>query len=178
MSQKTKIIISIAFPILGLLIIAVIAATFLMSSTANPPDFNQLYNDGTLQTGRYYLNGDKENFYYEVFEDQTLQLGGGDPIEFILMFNGLTLKDLDDSEHDEDFLSSVRIEADWRSSRINYVVIENFWSEKHTTVNIMLHAKTVEDVINNSGGRCFVYIDEKTFDIGGEIGGFIFIRTD
>ncbi|MDR2531814.1 MAG: hypothetical protein LBC82_03120 [Oscillospiraceae bacterium] len=180
MSQKNKIIISIAFPILGLLIIAVIAATFIMSSTstANPPELRHLYNDGTLQTGRYYLNGDKESFYYEVFDDQTIQLGGGNPEEFVLLFNGVSLEEANDpNKYDERFWEGVRDDAKWRSTRRNYVVLQYNWSETHSSVHVMLDSKSVEDVNTLGGGLALRHIDEKTLCPGGER-GFKFIRTD
>ncbi|MCL2637340.1 MAG: hypothetical protein FWD48_03120 [Oscillospiraceae bacterium] len=174
MSQKTKRIINITAPIIGLLIIAAISCAFFLNTTADEVGFRkELYGDGALQTGRYYLHGEKDNFYYEVFEDQTIQLGGGDPAEFVLLFNGLTLKDMDSLNESDQY--GVKLDAEWRSTRRNYVVTENFWNKEHTTVSIMLDAKTLEDTIG--GGHLLRYIDEKTIDASAD-GTFLFIRID
>ena len=44
---------------------------------------NLQYGKGKLAPGRYYMDGNKNSFYFEVFDDQTMELGGGDTLDFL-----------------------------------------------------------------------------------------------
>ena len=44
---------------------------------------NYEYGEGKIAPGRYYMDGDRNNFYFEVFDDQTMELGGGDALALL-----------------------------------------------------------------------------------------------
>jgi hypothetical protein len=180
MTQKTKKAIGITATIFGLLIIAVVSYMLILTPSAEKTgEFQELYGDGALQAGRYYLHGDKSSFYYEVFEDQTMQLGGGDPAEFVLLFSGHSLKDAEN--WDEWSQENLKQEAEWRSIRRSYVVLQYNWPDDkggtNPQITIIFDAKTVEEVVRNGGGRGLTYIDERTISPGGD-GSFKLIRID
>ncbi|MCL2698097.1 MAG: hypothetical protein FWE74_08460 [Oscillospiraceae bacterium] len=188
MQQKTKRVISITASLLALLIIASVVYVLVLSPSADGEQvhkaglYKELYGDGTLQTGKYYLHGDKNSFYYEVFEDQTIQLGGGDAAEFVLLFSGASLEEIYSRDFDESRWESAKEDGEWRSARRDYVVIQLNWFDDKGVVTpevlIMFDYRTFEEFEKSGGGRALEYVDEKTINAGGYDDKFMFIRID
>jgi hypothetical protein len=164
MLQKTKKGVKLTAFISGLLIISIVLAVFIINPNADSLPTKTLYGDGTLKAGRYYNNGDKNSFYYEVFKDQTIQLGGIDPLEFVLSFNKDFIKHDPKDPLYEDFWNAVEADAEEHGARRSYVVLQcNLLNAAY--FYIFFNAKTVEEVTENGGGFCYTYIDEKTFEV-------------
>jgi hypothetical protein len=77
--------------VLSSFLVAVIAAVIVMilvrTNATNPMSEPGVYVTGIeLNVGKYYINGDTDSYYFEVFEDKTIQLGGIDPVEYYYSF--------------------------------------------------------------------------------------------
>lgn len=185
MTQKSKKGVKIATFISAILIVSITACVFVIFSGADEDSFKkELYGDGTLQVGRYYMNGNMKSFYFEVFEDQTIQLAGGDLVEFALMFyegEPSVLEDPKDPLHEETW-NAIKNLAKFRGTRHDYVLtkitLPDAYGKPTSFVSILLEAKTIEEVIKNGGGRGLHYIDEKTIGISSDYPDMNFIRID
>ena len=70
--------------ILTAAIIAIVMAVGADDENPNSPQF--VIEDIQLNVGKYYFNGDTQSYYYEVFDDKTIQLGGIDPLDYYWSF--------------------------------------------------------------------------------------------
>lgn len=152
------------------LIVAVIAALFLINSTADQLDFITLVGDGTLTSGKYYVDGNTDSYYYEVFDDRTIQLGGVEPLDFVLSYNrDFIIEDPNDERYDE-FWKFAKEEAEWAGARKDYLVINQNYPDGRSNP-IIVFVKTIEEF---EGGSFMYYVDEKTF----RVFSHDFIRAD
>ena len=126
-----------------------------------------------LKVGRYYVDGDTEQYYLEVTKEGTIQLKDVDYFEYASYGNEKSLEALKGKEL-EDVTSQLQKEADFISKPVKYRSII-YPSIEETAVLISWS----EDEIGNVSGSGYKYIDENTL-IGGKGKGdlletFIFV---
>lgn len=163
MSQKTKKTIGVLGTVAVILIIAAFAVMLTMKSSTNADqmDLITVHGDGLLKSGKYYIDGDNGKYYYEVFDDRTIQLKGGDILEFVIMRDGRNLKP--DDELYPEYYESVKQTAEWLSTRKDYIVVDLNYPNGGKITRVFFE-KSTEDIQKNQGGFCLNYIDEKTFE--------------
>ncbi|MCL2633811.1 MAG: hypothetical protein FWD34_04775 [Oscillospiraceae bacterium] len=152
--------------IIGFVSTVIILTSVILILTVRPNaeiiDTFTFHGDGTLKTGKYYVDGKKDGFYFEVFEDQTLQLGGIKSLDFVLSYNEeFIINDPEDEGFDR-FWAFANQQAEWLEKRLDYSVIDFNISPKESKT-LIAFAKTIEEVEKTGGGVCMYYIDEKTF---------------
>ncbi|MCL2019860.1 MAG: hypothetical protein FWG70_08905 [Oscillospiraceae bacterium] len=179
MSQRVKKSLTITAVLFALTIIIIVSSMFVLRPIANE-DIEvraTLYGeDGTLQTGKYYLNGDKNSYYYEIFEDRTMQFGGGDPYEFFLMYNEDFIRDDPDDPLYDAFWNFIKEGADSLAIREKYLALTvEISAISHYTTTIYFDIDSVEQFEEYYFGRAYLVIDENTFQIRDD---FRFIRVD
>jgi len=158
MPQKAKKRIGVLGVVAAALIIA--AVVFTVITRAGQKELITVHGDGTLKAGKYYIDGGKDNYYYEVFEDKTIRLCGGDIEEFVIMRGGRNLNPED--ENYAEYRESVKQTAEWLASRKSYIVADVNYPEKSYTR--VFFERTAEDVMKNEGGAFLNCIDENSFE--------------
>ncbi|MCL2019859.1 MAG: hypothetical protein FWG70_08900 [Oscillospiraceae bacterium] len=170
MSQRVKKSLTITAFIIGIFIVSAILVMFVIPSTADEQGVTyELIGDGTMRAGRYYHNGDKESFYYEIFDDRTIQLGGIDPVDYVIMVNckGRTHDDPDDPEHKK-WWESIYSSAEIQGARKSYVAMVINWPDYDPGFMLTLNYHSIDELLNSQEGgwQYYEYIDEKTIGYG------------
>ena len=89
--ESTDIVKNIKRVIILIIVFALICTLLFLRSitTGNAYEANfQDINENWLQPGRYYMNGDTDSLFYEIFDDGTMQLKGGELPDCILFKAG------------------------------------------------------------------------------------------
>ena len=81
-SKTGAVSVVIVTAIVAIILAAAITAVAMRAIADEKEEPIYTVTDIELNVGRYYLNGDTKNHYFEVFEDKTIQLGGIDPIDY------------------------------------------------------------------------------------------------
>jgi hypothetical protein len=77
--KKGRILAFIAGSIAAVIVVSAVAVSLMRVVDNNSYESHfQYYLEGTLPAGKYYMNGDSGSFYYEIFNDGTMQLFGGE----------------------------------------------------------------------------------------------------
>ncbi|MCL2019144.1 MAG: hypothetical protein FWG70_05220 [Oscillospiraceae bacterium] len=172
MSQRVKKSLSITAFIIGIFLVSAIIFMFVLPSTADEAGVTyELIGDGTIKTGIYYHNGDKESFYYEVFDDQTIQLGGIEPVEYVIMtnFNGEPPPvDSEEPEYQRQWDFIYRF-AEFQSERNTYVAVVMNFPGQDSSFKLLRNFKSLEEYFSDDESgvvHYYEYIDEKTISHG------------
>lgn len=120
-----------------------------------------------LKVGRYYIDGDTEQYYLEVTKEGTIQLKDVDYFEYASYGNEKSLEALKGEEL-EDVTSQLQKEADFISKPVKYRSII-YPSIEETAVLISWS----EDEMGNVSGRGYTYIDENTIVRGENKNGIL-----
>jgi hypothetical protein len=140
-------------------------------------DFSD-YVEPTVVPGKYYLNGDKTQRYYQIFEDNTIQLGGDD-------YEALALADaplLDDSATEEEVSfrnADYESRLHFYSTRFDYVVItRHYWAD---TVEVTFNITYTPDGSRIRRSSSLDLVNDHTLQAGvpeRPSGFFQYIRVD
>ena len=162
--MNTKKIIKTSAIILALIL--VFTAVFLVINKFSNPviaDAPRNIPGPELKVGRYYIDGDTEQYYLEVSPEGTIQLKDVDYFEYASYgnesrLNSLTGKELDDfkaliQKNADDYAKAVKYRSITYPAMDNMSFILRSWSE---------------DEMGNVSGPGYQYIDENTLLGGGK----------
>ena len=115
--------------ILAIILTAAITAVVMrvIADQTEKPIFT--VTDMELNVGKYYFNGDTKSYYYEVFDDKTIQLGGIDPIDYYWSYETIAAARDNGFKTDEEWLKKY-CEEDLGARRYYTIVINHIDSER------------------------------------------------
>ena len=142
-----------------LILIALFTAGFIIINKLTAPvtaDEPKNVPGPELKVGRYYVDGDTEQYYLEVTKEGTIQLKDVDYLEFASYGNEDALKSRTGKDLDE-LKTSLQKEADFISNPIAYRSIT--YSQIGSS---LILTSWYEDEMGNVSGSGYKYIDENT----------------
>jgi len=88
--KKGRILAFIAGSLAAVIAISITAVLFVRSTENNSIESNFSYfppehDVGALPVGKYYMNGDTDGLYYEIFGDKTMQLKDGERFSYVVV---------------------------------------------------------------------------------------------
>ena len=114
-----------------------------------------------LKVGRYYVDGDTEQYYLEVTKEGTIQLKDVDYFEYASYGNEDALKTRTGNDLEE-LKTSLQKEADFISNPITYRSIT------YPNNSSAILTEWYEDEMGNVSGSGYAYVDENTLTGGGK----------
>ncbi len=131
----------------------------------------ETYTPSDVKTGKYYLNGDTDSYYFEI-TDNTIQLCDTDPGELFTSWQEGMEAHYDPASVDEDLL---RLRLDARERFIN-----DFSKPRNYHIKTMQYHNGIPDYIfiefDGKRGHLIAIKDENTLTNFGDKGDFILVE--
>ena len=147
-----------------LILIALFTAGFIIINKLTAPvtaDEPKNVPGPELKVGRYYVDGDTEQYYLEVTKEGTIQLKDVDYFEYASYGNEDALKTRTGNDLEE-IKANLQKRADFISEPITYRSI----TYPNNSSMILIHWN--EDEMGNVSGYGYTYVDENTLTGGGK----------